>query len=153
MSDGWDAIILGGGPGGSTLASCLALRGRRALVLEREKFPRFHIGESLLPRSREVFRKLGLEARLDELFLRKYGARFLCSATRRVSAYRFAEAFEPELNFAYQVPRAEFDQLLLTRAAELGAEVREQWEATEVIFEGSRAVGVRARPVLAAAPP
>jgi flavin-dependent dehydrogenase len=147
MSDACDVIILGGGPGGSTLASCLALRGRRALVLEREKFPRFHIGESLLPRSREVFQKIGVEAKLDARFLRKYGARFLCSATRRVSAYRFAEAFEPELDFAYQVPRAEFDHLLLSHAAELGADVREQWEATEVIFEGSRAVGVRARPV------
>jgi flavin-dependent dehydrogenase len=145
MSDSWDVIILGGGPGGSTLASCLTLRGRRALVLEREKFPRFHIGESLLPRSYEVFRKIGVEKKLDERFLRKYGARFLCSSTRRVNAYRFAEAFEPEFEYAYQVPRAEFDQVLLTHAAELGAEVREEWEATEVIFEGSRAVGVRAR--------
>ena len=140
-------IILGGGPGGSTLASCLSLRGRKALVLEREKFPRFHIGESLLPRSREVFRKIGVEAKLEERFLRKYGARFLCSATRRTNTYRFAEAFEPELEYAYQVPRAEFDHLLLQHAAELGAEVREEWEATDVIFEGSRAVGVRARPV------
>ena len=61
--------------------------------------------------------------------------------------YRFAEAFEPELDYAYQVPRAEFDEVLLRHAAELGAEVREEWEATDVIFEGSRAVGVRARPV------
>lgn len=147
MSKHWDVVILGGGPGGSTLASCLALRGRRALVLEREKFPRFHIGESLLPRSREVFRKIGVEGKLEERFLRKYGARFLCSATRRVSTYRFAEAFEPELDFAYQVPRAEFDDVLLKHAAELGAEVREEWEATDVIFEGSKAAGVRARPV------
>lgn len=145
--DPWDVVILGGGPGGSTLASSLALRGRRALVLEREKFPRFHIGESLLPRSLEVLRRLGLGAKLDERFLRKYGARFLCSKTRRVSAYRFAEAFDAAYDYAYQVPRAEFDHLLLKHAAELGAEVREGWEATEVIFDGARAVGVRARNV------
>src|SRR5687768_16045486 len=130
MADDWDVVILDGGPGGSTLASCLALRGRRALVLEREKCPRFDIGESLLPRSCEVFRKIGVDEKLDERFLRKYGARFLCSATRRVNAYRFAEAFEPEYEFAYQVPRGEFDHLLLKHAAELGAEVREEWEAT-----------------------
>jgi 2-polyprenyl-6-methoxyphenol hydroxylase-like FAD-dependent oxidoreductase len=59
MSESWDVIILGGGPGGSTLASCLAQRGLRTIVLERERFPRFHIGESLLPRSREIFQKLG----------------------------------------------------------------------------------------------
>jgi len=145
MAESWDVVILGGGPGGSTLASCLAQRGRRALVLEREKFPRFHIGESLLPRSREVFQKLGLEDKLDALFLRKYGARFLCSESRRVNAYSFADAYQCLFDFAYQVPRADFDHLLLKHAAQLGAEVREEWEATEVIFDGSRAVGVRAR--------
>jgi flavin-dependent dehydrogenase len=143
--DGWDVVILGGGPGGSTLASNLAMRGRRTLLLERERFPRFHIGESLLPRSREIFRKLGLEPELDARFLRKYGARFLCSATRRANRYGFDEAFDPSFDFAYQVPRAEFDELLLRHAAALGAEVREEWEATEVVFEGDRAVGVRAR--------
>ncbi|MGK3968788.1 NAD(P)/FAD-dependent oxidoreductase [Sorangium sp. So ce118] len=146
MTDRWDAIILGGGPGGSTLAASLARLGRRALVLERERFPRFHIGESLLPLSREVFERLGLDEKLDALFLRKYGARFLCSSTGRARTYSFADAFDPRFEFAYQVQRDAFDQLLLRHAAELGAEVRESWEAVEVVFEGSRAVGVRARP-------
>lgn len=146
MTDRWDAIILGGGPGGSTLAASLARLGRRALVLERERFPRFHIGESLLPRSREVFERLGLDEKLDALFLRKYGARFLCSSTGRMRTYSFADAFEPKFEFAYQVQRDAFDQLLLRHAAELGAEVRESWEAVDVLFDGSRAVGVRARP-------
>ncbi|XXX75059.1 NAD(P)/FAD-dependent oxidoreductase [Sorangium sp. So ce134] len=146
MTDRWDAIILGGGPGGSTLAASLARLGRRALVLERETFPRFHIGESLLPRSREVFERLGLDEKLDARFLRKYGARFLCSSTGRMRTYSFDDAFDPKFEFAYQVQRDEFDQLLLRHAAELGAEVRESWEAVEVLFEGSRAVGVRARP-------
>lgn len=114
-------------------------------MLERERFPRFHIGESLLPCSREVFQTLGLDDELDRRFLRKYGARFLCSTTGRQSSYRFADAFEPDFEYAYQVPRAEFDHLLLEHAKKLGAEVREAWEATDVIFDGSRAVGVRAR--------
>ncbi|WP_437951669.1 NAD(P)/FAD-dependent oxidoreductase [Sorangium sp. So ce296] len=146
MTDRWDAIILGGGPGGSTLAASLAKLGRRSLVLERETFPRFHIGESLLPRSREVFERLGLDEKLDARFLRKYGARFLCSSTGRTRTYSFADAFDPKFEFAYQVERDVFDQLLLRHAAELGAEVRESWEAVEVLFDGSRAVGVRARP-------
>jgi flavin-dependent dehydrogenase len=146
MAERWDVVILGGGPAGSTLAASLAQRGRRAIVLERERFPRFHIGESLLPRSREVFERLGVDERLDARFLRKYGARFLCASTRRMRTYRFAEAFDPKFEFAYQVTRADFDHLLLQHAAELGAEVRESWEAIEVLFEGTRAVGVRARP-------
>ncbi len=140
-----DVVILGGGPGGSTLASCLAQRGLHSILLERDKFPRFHIGESLLPCSSEVFQKIGVQDRLEDRFLRKYGARFLCSTTRRTASYTFSEAFNTKFDHAYQVPRAEFDHVLLQHAATLGADVRERWEATEVIFEGDRAVGVRAR--------
>lgn len=145
MSQDCDVLILGGGPGGSTLASSLALKNRRSIVLEREKFPRFHIGESLLPCSSEVFRKIGILDKLEQRYLWKYGARFLDSTTRRVASYTFAEAFNTKADHAYQVPRADFDHVLLEHAKQLGADVREQWEATEVIFEGERAVGVRAR--------
>src|SRR5215471_738592 len=101
MTENWDVVILGGGPGGSTLGSCLAKRGRKALVLEREKFPRFHIGESLLPRSREIFLKVGLEPKIDARFLRKPGARFLCSKTRRVTTYNFREAYQAKDKFEF----------------------------------------------------
>lgn len=142
-----EVIVLGGGPGGSTLGALLAGLGRDVLVLERDKHPRFHIGESLLPRSREVFTKLGIEPELEARFIRKYGARFLCSNTRRISAYSFADAFDPTFEYAYQVPRAEFDHLLFKHAAERGAEMREEWEAVDIVYDGARAVGVRARPV------
>lgn len=145
MRQDCDVLVLGGGPGGSTLASCLALRSRSAIVLERERFPRFHIGESLLPCSCEVFRKIGVQDTLEARFLRKYGARFLCSATRRTASYTFSEAFQMKFDHAFQVPRADFDHVLLRHAAGLGADVRERWEAVEVVFEGERAVGVRAR--------
>ena len=141
-----DVVILGGGPGGATLASCLVRRGRVPLVLERDVFPRFHIGESLLPCSSEVFRDLGLLEELDARFMRKHGARFHDSRTRRTVRYDFSEAFDANFDHAYQVPRAEFDELLLRHAQKLGAEVRESWEATDVLFEGERAVGVRAQP-------
>jgi flavin-dependent dehydrogenase len=145
MSQDCDVLILGGGPGGSTLASSLALKNRRTILLEREKFPRFHIGESLLPCSSEVFRKIGILDKLEQRYLWKYGARFLCSTSRRVASYTFAEAFNTKADHAYQVPRGDFDHVLLEHAKQLGADVRERWEATEVIFEDDRAVGVRAR--------
>ena len=143
MPDGYDALIIGGGPAGSTLAGLLAQRGRRALVIERQTFPRFHIGESLLPRSCEVFAKLGLKERVDERFIRKYGATFICANTDRTNTYLFAEALDDAYPYAYQVPRAEFDSLLLDRAVELGAEVKQPYRVTDVLFEGDRAVGVR----------
>ena len=145
MSQDCDVLILGGGPGGSTLASSLALKNRRSIVLEREKFPRFHIGESLLPCSSEVFRKIGVLDKLEERYLWKYGARFLCSTTRRTASYTFAEAFNTKADHAYQVPRADFDHVLLEHARSLGADVREEWEGVEVMFENGRAVGVKAR--------
>ncbi|MBK8253162.1 MAG: tryptophan 7-halogenase [Polyangiaceae bacterium] len=145
MRQDCDVLVLGGGPGGSTLASCLAMKNLSAIVLERETFPRFHIGESLLPCSCEVFHKIGVQDVLEDRFLRKYGARFLCSTTRRTASYTFAEAFNTRFDHAYQVPRADFDHILLKHAAGLGADVRERWEAIEVMFEGERAVGVRAR--------
>lgn len=143
----YEVIVVGGGPGGSTLGSCLARLGRDVLVLERERFPRFHIGESLLPKSREIFRKLDLEATLDQHFLRKYGARFIDAESGRASAYPFADAFDSQYEYAYEVSRDEFDLLLLEHSAKLGAEVRQRWEVSEIVFEAGRAVGVKARPL------
>lgn len=143
--DAPEVVIVGGGPAGSTLAGRLAQRGRRAVVLEKERFPRFHVGESLLPRSMEVLRALGVEDELEARFQRKYAARFLCSRTGREAIYRFDEAFDPAYAYAYQVPRAEFDHLLLRRAAELGATVREGVAVSELLLEGERVIGVRAQ--------
>lgn len=142
-----EVVVLGGGPGGSTVAGCLALLGRDVLLLERERFPRFHIGESLLPRSREILQKLGVEEQLEATFIRKYGARFVCATSGRQNHFRFAEAFDAQYDYAYEVLRESFDHVLLDNAARLGAEVRQRWEATEIVFEGSRAVAVKARPV------
>jgi flavin-dependent dehydrogenase len=145
MAHRHDVVIIGGGPGGSTLAALLTLRGRKVLVIERERFPRFHIGESLLPMSCEVFDKLDLRPRLDERFLRKYGATFVCSTTGRINKYLFSEAYDKRYPYAYQVPRADFDKLLLDRAIEVGAQVLQPTKVLEVIFDGERAIGVRAR--------
>ena len=144
-----DVVIIGGGPGGATAAALLAQRGRRVVVLEQQRFPRFHIGESLLPSSMPVLAALGLSDELDRRFIRKYSARFLddeapFDSPEATARYAFAGAFPPATPYAWQVSRAEFDDLLLRRAAELGADVRHQWRVERPLFAGSTIVGVEA---------
>src|SRR5260221_2321112 len=111
-----DVIIVGGGPAGSTTASAVCRLGLRAIVLEKDVFPRFHIGESLLPQSLKIFERIGVLDKLEKTFIRKYGARFVCAETARMTQYDFAEAFDPSVDHAFQVPRADFDHLLLRHA-------------------------------------
>ncbi len=145
----FDVVCIGGGPGGSTTAALLARRGRSVLILEKDHLPRFHIGESLLPSSTPVLEDLGLFEELDRLFVRKYGARFLddnlgVDAPGSTARYDFAGAFPPSIPHAWEVTRAEFDNLLLRNAQKLGAEVREGWRVKGAIRDGERVVGVEA---------
>jgi flavin-dependent dehydrogenase len=119
-----DVIIIGGGPAGSTAGNLLARAGTRVLVIERELFPRFHIGESLLPCDLPVFSALGVS--LDETaFMRKAGAEFMDERTGEHQVYQFQNALTGTPTHAYQVDRAAFDKLLLDKAREVGAEVHE----------------------------
>jgi flavin-dependent dehydrogenase len=141
-----DAVIIGGGPAGSVCAARLALHGRRAAVLERDRHPRFHLGESLLPNSLGVLEALGVLDEVRARFLVKRGARFVDGHDdSRTARYAFSEAFHAKWDHAFEVPRDEFDELLFRRAGTCGAELREGWEATAVVHEEGHAVGVRAR--------
>ena len=132
----YDALIIGGGPGGSATATYLARAGRKVLLLEKEKFPRFHIGESLLPYNRTLFEEMGVLPALQAAgFPKKYGAQFHLgngsTATKFVFRLgRFTR--EPE---AIQVERAKFDHILLQHAAKTGAEVREGWAVTRFVAD------------------
>jgi len=144
----FDAVVIGGGPGGSVFAARLAALGRSVVVLERAHHPRFHLGESLLPASVGVLDAIGVLDEVRDTFMTKRGARFVEGAggpAAREARYAFAEAFSARWDHAFQVPRDRFDELLLRRAGACGAEVREGWEVTRVAFDGGRAAGVEAR--------
>jgi flavin-dependent dehydrogenase len=126
-----DVLIAGGGPAGATAACLLARAGHRVRVLEKERFPRFCIGESLLPAEMPIFRRLGLELG-EEVALRKAGAQFLDEASGDQRTYLFAEGLEGTFPHAVQVERAGFDQALLALAREAGADVLEGQRVTEV---------------------
>jgi len=136
----FDAIVIGGGPSGSTVAARLAQRGRRVLLLEKEHFPRFHIGESLLPCSMPLLEELGaMPAIREHGFLPKYAAEFVTADGSLTQRYAFADGLIPGAPSAFEVDRAEFDHVLLKNAARLGVDVREGMAVTrfEITREGA----------------
>ncbi len=132
--DIYDVAIVGGGPAGSTAATLLAKAGRRVIVFEREKFPRFHIGESLLPFSMQTFDRLGVREKLDRAFLPKYGGEIMAACGTRGVKFYFKDGFRSQRDQAYQVTRSEFDKLLLDNSRESGAKVCEETEVERIEF-------------------
>jgi flavin-dependent dehydrogenase len=130
----YDVAIVGGGPAGSTAATLLAKAGRRVIVLERDKFPRFHIGESLLPFSTQAFDRLGVREKLDRTFIPKFGGEIISSCGSRGVRFYFKGGYRSNRDRAYQVTRSEFDKLLLDHSRENGAEVREETEVKQIDF-------------------
>ncbi|HEY5868247.1 MAG TPA: FAD-dependent oxidoreductase [Candidatus Tectomicrobia bacterium] len=138
-----DVVVIGGGPGGSTTATMLARQGWQVLLLERERFPRDHIGESLLPASIPVLEELGVLPAVQEAgFLRKWGATMVWGTDRTPWSWYFRETNQ-QYPHSYQVWRPQFDQLLLDNSRAHGVEVREGHQVVDVLFENGRACGVR----------
>jgi flavin-dependent dehydrogenase len=131
----YDVAIIGGGPAGSTAAALLARAGRRVIVFEREKFPRFHIGESLLPFSMKAFTRLGLHEKfLRAGFMKKFGGEILGACSEPGTKFYFKDGYRSQTDHAYQVTRGDFDKLLLDHAAECGAEIHEDTSVDRVEF-------------------
>ncbi len=137
----WDVIIIGGGPAGSTAATTLAQAGRRVIVLEKAKFPRFHIGESLLPYNREIFDQLGVWDKIAAAgFMKKRGAQFVMGNGSRANRLDFSKGSFTEFSESIQVERARFDDILLHHSRENGAQVCEESTVLEHRVEASRVV-------------
>jgi flavin-dependent dehydrogenase len=138
-----DVIVIGGGPGGSCAATMLARSGWRVVLFERERFPREHIGESLLPASLPILKELGALPAVEAAgFLKKWGATMVWGTSPEPWSWHFRETNQRQPH-SYQVWRPQFDKILLDNARTQGVDVREGHRVLEVLFEGDRATGVR----------
>ena len=143
-----DVLIIGGGPAGSTAAALLAERGRDVVLLEKATHPRFHIGESLLPRNTALLDKLGLREQVAAIGVHKPGAEFVSDATGQSVHFSFALGLDKQYTSSWQVRRSEFDELLFRTAAARGVRAEEGTRVTEMQFAppGGRAQVTAAGP-------
>src|SRR5579872_2866264 len=137
----FDFAVAGGGPAGSATAITLAQLGHSVVLFEREKFPRFHIGESLLSTANEAFARLGVAEKIEAAkFPEKWGARLLTHNGLSGRTVDFASVTEVMRPKTYQVPRAEFDRILMERARETGVDVREATRVVDIDFTDDAAI-------------
>ncbi|MBI1387813.1 MAG: FAD-dependent oxidoreductase [bacterium] len=146
MMDAYETLIIGGGPAGAMTAAVLARRGRRVLVIEKEKFPRYHIGESMLPYCYFPMQRVGfLDKMKNSRFVKKYSVQFVSPNGKISAPFYFTQHMDHEAAQTWQVPRAEFDALLLDHALESGAEVIEDTAVKDFLVEDGRVVGLAVR--------
>lgn len=142
----FDVVVVGGGPGGSTVSTLVAMQGHRVLLLEKEEFPRYQIGESLLPSTvHGICRLLGVSEELEKAsFMPKRGGTFRWGTSPEPWTFSFSvsETFSGPTSLAYQVERMKFDQILLDNARDKGVEVREKSSVVDVVEEDGRVRGV-----------
>jgi flavin-dependent dehydrogenase len=139
-----DVVVIGGGPAGSTVSTLLAKAGVSVELFERETFPRFHIGESLIPETYWVLKDLDMLPKMQAShFVKKYSVQFVNAEGRESAPFYFWDNKPHECSQTWQVVRSEFDQMMLENAREHGVNVHEGVRVHDVIFEGDRAAGVR----------
>src|SRR5258705_163612 len=142
----YDVVIIGGGPAGCAAASILAEFGHSVLILERTKFPRYHIGESLLPFTYYPLKRLGLLEKMQKSqFVKKYSVQFVSPSGKASQPFYFSTRYAPEVAQTWQVLRSEFDQMIADHAREKGVVLKEEVTVTALLREGDRVAGVRAQ--------
>jgi flavin-dependent dehydrogenase len=143
-SSTYDVVVIGGGPAGSTTSTLLAQHGLKVGLFEREKFPRFHIGESLIPETYWVLKRLNMLPKMHRShFIKKYSVQFVNASGKLSAPFYFRDNKPHECSQTWQVVRSEFDQMMLENAREHGVEAFDGVHVVDVLFEGGRATGVR----------
>ncbi len=139
-----DVIVIGGGPAGTTVSTLIAQQGYSVTLFERERFPRFHIGESLIPETYWVLERLKMLPKLRAShFTEKYSVQFVSASGRTSAPFDFWDNKPHECSQTWQVRRSEFDKMMLDNSSEQGVNVHEGIRVLDILFEGDRAVGVR----------
>ncbi len=141
-----DVVVIGGGPAGSTVSTVVADSGAGVELFERERFPRFHIGESMIPETYWTLNRIGMIPKLKaSAFTKKHSVQFFNANGKASAPFYFADNKDHESSQTWQVVRSEFDQMMLENAREHGVRAHEGVRVLDVVFEGSSAVGVRVR--------
>src|SRR6266511_3442784 len=136
-----EVVVIGGGPAGSTVSTLLAQHGCRVGLFERERFPRFHIGESLIPETYWVLKRLNMLPKMQQShFVKKYSVQFVNASGKLSAPFYFHDNKPHECSQTWQVVRSEFDLMMLRNAEEQGVEVHEGTRVLEVLFDGERAI-------------
>jgi flavin-dependent dehydrogenase len=138
-----EVAVIGAGPAGSTVAALLAERGRDVVLLEKERHPRFHIGESLLPLNLPLFERLGVAEEIKRIGMPKHGAEFVSPWHSKTTTFQFANQLDNSYPYAYQVRRSEFDEILFRNAVRRGAHALEACLVTAVEFADGATVSAR----------
>ena len=139
-----DVVVIGGGPAGSTASTLIAQKGFQVQLFEREKFPRFHIGESMIPETYWVLERLNMLPKMRaSRFVHKHSVQFVSASGRQSAPFYFFDNKPHECSQTWQVVRSEFDLMMLNNAREHGVEAHEGVRVMEVLFDGDQATGVR----------
>lgn len=134
-----DVLVVGGGPAGATISALLAARGRKVVMMEKAHHPRFHIGESLLPANVRLFEQLGVRDRIEQIGMPKWGVEFVSPDHAHRAFVEFGEAWDKSMPYAWQVRRADMDEILFRNAADKGARTLEGHQVREVDFDAEGA--------------